>query len=205
MMRGYLRNQDRLYLALSHRYSQPGYHWALILAPKDIPGSKSPESDSKCWDISNLNSAHEWNFRDAMMSQYTAPSLIARVLLAKFSSRDREANILSINSILQELDIRQGDATFTYRFWALNGVDALREHGLIDILPQRETIEEQAKELGDMAVTLLSHGELDIAAHGACIIPVLDLRRSSRPTSCFPCLRCVYIWFSSELIDTWSL
>ncbi|KAJ7505865.1 hypothetical protein B0H11DRAFT_2220500 [Mycena galericulata] len=153
------KDQDRLYLTLDHRYSQPGYHWALLLAPKDLPGSGSTEPDAKCWDVTNLTAAHEWQFRDALISQYTAPSLIARILL--------------------RLEIRQGDATFTCRVWALDGVEALRRCGLVNILEDRVALEESAVEFADACMALLESGKLDIVTQGASAIPVLDLRRDT--------------------------
>ncbi|KAJ7465033.1 hypothetical protein FB451DRAFT_1561463 [Mycena latifolia] len=127
------KKQGRLYLALSHRHSQPGYHWALILARKDIPTARCTEADAKCWDITNLNSAHEWQFLDALLSQYTALSLIARALLRKLDPSRRPENICHIHALLETLEIPQGDASFTCRVWALNGVNGLQKSGLINI------------------------------------------------------------------------
>ncbi|KAJ6554974.1 hypothetical protein DFH09DRAFT_1038276 [Mycena vulgaris] len=170
------KNQDRLYLALSHRPSQPGYHWALLLAPKDLPASRSTDPDARCWDINNLNFAHEWQFRAADLSQYAAPSLIARVLLRKFDASAREVNIRLIQTILEALQIRQADTSFTCRVWALDGVDALRKYGLINIPFERRLLEEKAAAFADTCMALLASGELDVATQGVSAIPVLDLR-----------------------------
>ncbi|KAJ7166316.1 hypothetical protein C8R43DRAFT_1061128 [Mycena crocata] len=170
------KGQDRLYLILSHRHSQPGYHWALLLAPKDRPQSRSTTPDAKCWDVTNLNTAHEWQFRDDLISQYAAPSLIARILLRKLDPRARESNIHEIQVVLEAVQIRQGDPSFTCRVWALDGVDALRQRGLLRIPDERQSLEMKATQFADASVALLANGKLDIATHGASVIPVLDLR-----------------------------
>ncbi|KAJ7465025.1 hypothetical protein FB451DRAFT_1179223 [Mycena latifolia] len=164
------KKQDRLYLALSHRHSQPTAGrlpqatTGLSFSHQRIPTARSTETDAKCWDITNLNSAHEWQFRDALLSQYAAPSLVVRVLLRKLDPSRRSK-------------FRKGTLRSS-ALWALNGVDALRKSGRINIPFEREALEEKATSFADECMRLLLSSQLDVATHGASVIPVLDLRAS---------------------------
>ena len=66
-----------------------GYHWAILLAPKDVPLSTSEDKDSIRWDVTNEdNPANNWRFRQAPVNQFLSISLCARIrLMQKIASQ----------------------------------------------------------------------------------------------------------------------
>ncbi|KAF8586569.1 hypothetical protein K439DRAFT_946265 [Ramaria rubella] len=150
------KNKDRLYLALNHRHEKPGYHWAILLAPKDSK-EESLDQDSTCWDITNGESNPNWRYREGKVNQLLCISLCARILLGKFEENNREVILELLREKLKSVEIIQQDASFTCRVWALNAIQALESSGIIRLK--------------------IHHGKLDIASKGAIAIPVMDLRK----------------------------
>ena len=83
-----------------------GYHWAILLAPKDVPLSTSEDKDSIRWDVTNEdNPANNWRFRRAPVNQYLNVSLCARILPAKFDANDRKSTLVSVGDVLGSVGI----------------------------------------------------------------------------------------------------
>ena len=86
-----------------------GYHWAILLAAKDVPLSTSEDKDSIRWDVTNEdNPANNWRFRRAPVNQYLNVSLCAWILLAKFDANDRESTLVSVGDVLESVIMSLG-------------------------------------------------------------------------------------------------
>jgi hypothetical protein len=154
-----------------------GYHWAILLAPKDVPLSTSEDRDSIRWDITNEdNPTNNWRFRRAPVNQYLSVSLCARILLAKFDRNDRESTLLSVGNMLESIEIKQSDPTFTCRVWVLSAVQTLEENGLIKLKLPPVGLEASVTVFGDKCMRDIQSRKVDIAEGGISAIPVLDLR-----------------------------
>ncbi|KAF8156647.1 hypothetical protein B0H34DRAFT_469841 [Crassisporium funariophilum] len=178
------KDKDRLYLTLNHRHELPGYHWSILLAPKDVKDeteavpSRDRIKESMQWDVTNDDDKENpWRFRQHPINQYLSISLCARILLRKFNSEDREQTISIINELLETIDVPQNDPTFTCRVWVLNSIQALKDRGLINLSLPQDELEARVKAFGDQAMHRILTREVDIAAEGVSSIPVLDLRK----------------------------
>jgi len=172
-----IKDKDRLYLTLNHRYDKPGYHWAILLAPKDVSGSTSEDKDSTRWDVTNEDKqANSWSFREVPVNQYLSMSLCARILLAKFDRKERESTLVSVGEVLESVEIKQSDPTFTCRVWALSAAQALEDNGLIKLNVPLVALEASVTAFGDKCIRDIQSHKVDIAKTGPSAIPVLDLR-----------------------------
>ncbi|KAF8156633.1 hypothetical protein B0H34DRAFT_469178 [Crassisporium funariophilum] len=176
------KDKDRLYLALNHRHELPGYHWSILLAPKDIENedeiTRCQIKESMRWDVTNDKKTEKpWRFRQSAVNQFLSISLCARILLRKFDSDDREQTISIIHDLLETIDVPENDPTFRCRVWVLNSIQALKDRGLINLRVPQDELEARVIAFGDQAMHRILTRELDIAAQGVSSIPVLDLRK----------------------------
>ena len=154
-----------------------GYHWAILLAPKDVPLSTSEDKDSIRWDVTNEdNPANNWRFRRAPVNQFLSISLCARILLAKFDAKDRESTLVSVGEVLESVEIKQSNPTFTCRVWILIAVQALENNGLIKLNVPPVGLEASVTAFGDKCMGDIQSRKVGIAKGGAPAIPVLDMR-----------------------------
>ncbi|KAJ7079800.1 hypothetical protein B0H15DRAFT_913911 [Mycena belliarum] len=176
------KDKDRLYLAMDHRYSAPGYHWSLLYAPKDKKKAARDTTvvdDCVRFDLTNQHQEHglrvgPWWYRKSDVNQFQNASLIARIMLAKFDSSSRNEVIARLHALLERVTFTQEPAQ-TCRVWALDAIAVLEQNGLVKLkVKTRQEIQQRAIEFADHQMREMAARRLVI--EDVADIPVSDFR-----------------------------
>ncbi|CAA7267228.1 unnamed protein product [Cyclocybe aegerita] len=151
------RNKTRLYITLQHRGGKPGFHWALLLAPKTESANISTTDGYRFHALNTAqegaiigaNGQYEWRFEHQAFNSLSTGNLIGRILVAKLSSssgsgegeRGRRygdcSELLSsqadrVREIVETVPLVQNDDKWTCRVWLERALAALRSAGGLD-------------------------------------------------------------------------
>lgn len=175
-------NKSRLFITLQHRGGRPGFHWALILAPKSEAKMQDRES-TPCHRFHITNSAQKdaklldngkfaWRFEHEPFNCLVPGNVIARILVAKLSSSEKHPagtddpwrkQVKLIEGVLESVPLVQGDLNWTCRVWLQQALRALREHG------------------GDFAtiphIDIGGQGEVDVVSFGNQAVEIIKARK----------------------------
>ncbi|KAA1477651.1 hypothetical protein DENSPDRAFT_861611 [Dentipellis sp. KUC8613] len=159
--------KERLHLTLNHRYDQPGYHWALVLSPKDRPNTEQETAlipDSDRWHLTNQASARG----DSL-------SLIARFTLGKFKASDHEANMQRISAAVASIRIDHSVPDLSCRTWLLRVIDTLIAEQIVALsVPNAKESESRAiHEAGEVMEQIMTQ-RMNITKKST--IPMIDMR-----------------------------
>ncbi|CAA7266306.1 unnamed protein product [Cyclocybe aegerita] len=134
----------RLYITLQHRNELPGYHWALLLAPKYETNDPQDPPDSWLFHATNsiqvpqggmsaLQAAYgpaPWRKETRAVSSIKSGNMIGRVLIAKLSSSTPLlVHTQYIDEVVSAVPIVQNNPRWTCAVWALQALQLLRDHG----------------------------------------------------------------------------
>ncbi|KDQ50445.1 hypothetical protein JAAARDRAFT_585066 [Jaapia argillacea MUCL 33604] len=172
------RDKTRLYLTLNHRHFVEGFHWSIILAPKD-PRRGSAESfdernDSIRWDLTNelpngSRGICPWWIRKSDVNQRRSISLIARILIGKF---DEFQNIIYY---LDNAFFSVPASVANCKTWALRAVSVLVHQRIVALrVPSIWELEQHGENFGRSVMRRIERREVSISETED--IPVLDLR-----------------------------
>jgi len=84
-------NKHCLYITLQYRLDAPGFHWAIVLAPKS-ENLDSTVKDSQLFHVINTlqlgspvgpGSKPDWRYETKLVNAMRSRNLIARILVAK--------------------------------------------------------------------------------------------------------------------------
>ena len=189
------RNKYRLYLVLQHRGSHPGFHWAIVLAPKE---SNNPKTND-CYRFHITNSAQanavlgtngkfEWRFEHEPFNLVAAGNVVARILLAKVpphsptiwnveENTSWQQQINAILEVLQTVPLIQNDNSWTCRVWTIEALLALRISGTsrssgFDMIPV--ITQDKVLNLGSQALEIIKARQEYV--RGVKDIPLFDIR-----------------------------
>ncbi|KDR71501.1 hypothetical protein GALMADRAFT_787594 [Galerina marginata CBS 339.88] len=189
------RNKFRLYLILQHRGSHPGFHWSIVLAPKNSNNSNTPDcyrfhvtNSAQVNAVLGTNGKFEWRFEHEPFSLVTTGNVVARILLAKITplrltptnskeSTSWQQEISIILDILQTVPLVQNDNSWTCRIWTIEAFHTLRGSGAsqsqgFTTIPAIE--QDQVLDLGKKALEIIKARKKYIRAVED--IPLFDIR-----------------------------
>ncbi|KAJ3507054.1 hypothetical protein NLJ89_g6519 [Agrocybe chaxingu] len=151
------RKKTRLYITLQHRGDKPGFHWALLLAPKSESANINTTHEYRFHALNTAqegavigaNGQYEWRFEHQAFNCLSTGNLIGRILVAKLSSsrgnRRGEggkrhgdcSELLSsqadrVRDIVETVPLVQNDDKWTCRAWVEQALAALRSAGGLD-------------------------------------------------------------------------
>ncbi|KAG1832061.1 hypothetical protein EV424DRAFT_1369498 [Suillus variegatus] len=158
------RKKHRLYIALHHRNSKPGFHFALMLSPKQETRNTSIHDCHIYHTVNtiqsgvkfNLNGMPEWRYEHKAINGLREGMVIGRVLVAKLPvHKPLVTQAERINDILAQVPLVQNDAQWNCLVWLIEALAALRaKGGDFSTIPE-VTVGGQAegkiKAFGDMA------------------------------------------------------
>jgi Family of unknown function (DUF6914) len=174
-------------MTLQHRMEKPGFHWALLLAPKHQSVDVN-NKDSHVFHVTNTvqlginlgsNGKPEWRYEDKPANSMRSRALVARLLIAKLpASTTMETHVDRINKILQNVPIVQNDPKWTCRVWVENALAALRQSGgdlsTIPELSSGSKFEGEIIEFGDKAKATVLKMKAPIT--DPAVLPFKDIR-----------------------------
>jgi len=173
------KNKNRLYITLQHRAEQPGFHWALVLAPKS-ESSDSNIKDSHIFHATNTiqpgvpigpNGKPGWRYEDKKVNPLRSGNLVARILVAKLpTTKLLVEQAQDIDAIVQGVQIIQNDENWTCRVWVEEALAALRASegnlsGYFRSIPQVDngsSVETRIKKFGETAKRKIKEGSTSI-------------------------------------------
>jgi len=172
------KNKHCLYITLQHRGELPGYHWALLLAPTlKTESADIGVRDSHLFHATNaVNPDHPqkpgstvaaWRYEDKPANSLRSGNMIARILVAKFSSTvpvtDRAK---SIDMVVKSVRVVDDDANWTCRIWVEEALDALRalgdEYAVIPEVTNGGAAENRILEFGNEAMDKIRNSRKNI-------------------------------------------
>ncbi|KIK33248.1 hypothetical protein CY34DRAFT_720558 [Suillus luteus UH-Slu-Lm8-n1] len=182
------RKKHRLYIALHHRNSRPGFHFALMLSPKQETRNTSVhdchiyhtvnsiQSDVKF----NLNGMPEWRYEHKVVNGLRDGTVIGRVLIAKLPAHEPLVTQAErIHDILAQVPLVQNDAQWDCRVWLIEALAAVRATGCdFSTIPEVTNggqTEGEIKAFGDVVkdTVLKQSGPLPVCAKD---LPHIDMR-----------------------------
>jgi hypothetical protein len=185
------KDKNRLYITLQHRLGKPGFHWALLLAPK-AESIDMQVKDSHMFHVTNAfvpfngdlgphyEDKPEWRYEDKPVNSMRSGDLIARVLVAKLPTNESlRAQAATIHRIAKCIPIVQDDANWTCHVWVEETLAALQAAGgYFTTIPQVVNggqVENYIKGFGENAkARLLSRQRRTITR--ASDLPHIDMR-----------------------------
>ena len=150
-----------------------GYHWAILLAPKDVPLSTSEDKDSIRWDVTNEdNPANNWRFRRAPVNQFLSISLCARIRLMQNIASQPWFLWARCWSPLKSSKVTRPSLA-GYGFWLLS--KPLRIMASWNEMYLQQALRLALLLFGDKCIGDIQSRKVGIAKGGAPVIPVLDM------------------------------
>ncbi|TFY57993.1 hypothetical protein EVG20_g8323 [Dentipellis fragilis] len=164
-----------------------GYHWALVLSPKDHPNSEQDAShipDSDRWHLSNQARTVDGRRQKALIpwyldcdrvSMFASVSLIARFVLGKFKTSDHETTMQRISAAIATVPIDHSDPTLSCRTWLMRVVDVLITEQIIELsVANASALEARAIYEADEVMKKIMAQKIQITTKST--IPVIDMR-----------------------------
>ncbi|KAG2035197.1 hypothetical protein BDR03DRAFT_900139 [Suillus americanus] len=133
------RKKYRLYIALHYRNSKPGFHFALMLSPKQETRNTSVHDCHIYHTVNtiqsgvkfNLNGMPEWRYEHKVVNGLREGTVIGRVLIAKLPAREPLVTQAErIHNILVHVPLVQNDAQWNCLVWLTEALAALRANGV---------------------------------------------------------------------------
>ncbi|KAG0699559.1 hypothetical protein DFH29DRAFT_42465 [Suillus ampliporus] len=188
------RKKHRLYIALHHRNSKPGFHFALMLSPKKETRTTSIHDCHIYHTINtiqsgvkfNLNGMPEWRYEHKAVNGLREGTVIGRVLIAKLPAHEPLVTQAErIHEILVQVPLVQNDAQWTCQVWMIEALAALRVKGgdfsTIPEVTNGGQMEDDIKTFGDMAKDSVFKGQ-GPPPSCASDLPHIDMRVRRKPT-----------------------
>ncbi|KAG2125369.1 hypothetical protein DEU56DRAFT_572366 [Suillus clintonianus] len=182
------RNKHRLYIALHHRNSKPGFHFALMLSPKQETRDTSVHDFHIYHTINtiqsgvkfNLNGMPEWRYEHKAVNGLREGTVIGRVLIAKLPAHEPLVmQAEHIHTILAQVPLVQNDTQWDCRVWMIEALAALRAKGgdfsTIPEVINGGQMEGEIKAFGDMAKDTVLKGPGPLPGC-ASDLPHIDMR-----------------------------
>lgn len=166
-----------------------GYHWALVLSPKDRPNTEqdqSEEPDSIRWHLSNEARGSDrrrhrgqvqvpWYLEKDPVNMFKSISLIARFTIGKFKMSEHDAVVQRIDAAIDRVPIDHSDPNLSCRTWLLQVVDILMSERLIELsVPNVAELESRAVHEGNEIMRGITERRININSKSA--IPIIDMR-----------------------------
>jgi hypothetical protein len=132
------RKKHRLYIALHHRNSKPGFHFALMFSPKQETHNTSVHDCHIYHTINtiksgvkfNLNGMPEWRYEHKVVNGLREGTVIGRVLIAKLPAHELLVTQAErIHDILMQVPLVQNDTRWDCLVWLIEALAALRAKG----------------------------------------------------------------------------
>jgi hypothetical protein len=219
-------NKSRLFVTLQHRGGRPGFHWALVLAPKSEAKTEDRQS-TPCHRFHVTNSAQKdaklldngkfaWRFEEEPFNCLVPGNVVARILLAKLSSSEKHptrredswiGQVELIKHVLECIPLVQDNPNWTCRVWLQQALRALREQGgdfaTIPHIGAGGRVEGAVLSFGNEATEIIQGRKGNIRQAGD--FPQRDMRLSFRMSSLFlsgknsPCKRAMHVPRAADL------
>jgi Family of unknown function (DUF6914) len=181
------KNKNCMYITLQHRMGKPGYHWAILLAPKH-QSTDFDIKDSHLFHVTNTylpefglgqSGIPDWRYEHKPANSMRSRALVARLLIAKLPAStmmDTHAN--RINEILRQVPVVQNDPEWTCQVWVKNALAALRQSGgdlaTIPALASESGLESEIVEFGERAKAKVLKMKTPIT--DPSVLPFKDIR-----------------------------
>ncbi|KAG2125366.1 hypothetical protein DEU56DRAFT_572086 [Suillus clintonianus] len=175
-------NKHRLYIAFYHRTSKPGFHFALILSPKNESRNDyhiyHAINTIKHGIKFNLNGMPQWRFEHKTVNGFRKGTAIGgRVLIAKLPAHEPVVTYAErIHDILAQVPLVQNDAQWDCRVWMIEALAALRAKGgdfsTIPEVTNRDQADGELKRFGDTVRDIALKGR----PSGVSDLPHIDMR-----------------------------
>jgi hypothetical protein len=184
------KNKRRLYIILQHRMELPGFHWAIMLAPKN-DSIDMQTKDCHVFHVTNTfqpgTSDHDgppdWRYEEKPDHSMRSGTLVARILVAKLpADTPVETQVALISEIVRRVEIIQHDRNWTCRVWVESALAALRDTGgYFSTIPEIKVgsqAEDAIKAFGEQAKVTIREGNGLIKR--ASDLPQNDMRTPGR-------------------------
>ncbi|KDR70425.1 hypothetical protein GALMADRAFT_884898 [Galerina marginata CBS 339.88] len=199
------RNKYRLQVVLQHRGSRPGFHWAIVISPKnELDNSNTMDSyrfhvtnSAQANAVLGTNGNFEWRFEHEPFNLLAPGNVVARVLLAKMpplgqpslnldsgskvtESSSWKLQIDSLLEILQTVPLVQNDVNWNCRTWTRAALLAFHSFDANGPNPVFNTIpvvddDQLLEQLGTTALQDIKTRKEPIRRVGD--IPIFDIRQ----------------------------
>ncbi|KIL66751.1 hypothetical protein M378DRAFT_23125 [Amanita muscaria Koide BX008] len=176
------KNKNRLFITLQHRFDRPGFHWAILLAPKSESGNPDEKGSHLFHAINSFSPGVAvtagqkpgWRYESKPANVLKSHTITARVLVAKLpGSESVEAQAQRIDSIIRSVPLVQNNDSWTCRTWVKQALEKLKASGgdfaSIPVLTENLekeiiTFAEKAKEIvkGKMVEKVKDLAQLDM-------------------------------------------
>ncbi|KAM6494487.1 hypothetical protein JOM56_010848 [Amanita muscaria] len=132
------KNKNRLFITLQHRNEKPGFHWAILLAPKYESGNQNEKDSYLFHAINNISPGvtyksgqkPPWRYENKTANVLNSRTITGRVLVAKLSgSESVKAQAQRIDRIVRRVPLVQNNDSWTCITWVKHALAALKATG----------------------------------------------------------------------------